>query len=56
MNLKKFEISKEQAKSILAGKRVVTYEDWDGDGNLDKIVTVYDRDGIVKKRKVKYGG
>lgn len=35
--------------------REVFEKDMDGDGIMDKCITIYDRDGNVRRRTVRYG-
>lgn len=48
-------LSKSEMNGVAGGRRVVTYEDWDGDGIDDKVITHYDSNNVVTKRTVKYG-
>lgn len=47
-------LSKREMLQTQGGTRTVSFEDWDGDGIIDKIVTVT-RGGSVVRRKVIYG-
>lgn len=49
-------LSNEQMLSVKGGRlKSIKYEDRNGDGRLDKVITIYDNRGNLKRETVKYG-
>ena len=48
-------LTEKEMKALKGGwKREVNYDDENGDGREDVIVTIYDRHGNIKRRTVSY--
>jgi|GEM_PF-6623709 len=55
-NLNSFSLTNKEMNTLKGGRnyRTVEWADMNGDGTLDKCITVRDEDGNVKRRKIVY--